>query len=249
MSSITVSLIVFGCVFAGGLLGLFLHAALPEHHLSGDSKDAVKVGVGLVGTMAALVLGLLVASAKASYDAQGAQLIQLSANVVLLDRLLAHYGPETKEARDVLRERVTRFLEATWSKTSTASTGASPGSGEAIYDKIQGLLPKDDRQRSLQAQAWSLAMSLGQMRWMMYEQGTTSVSMPLLIVLVMWLTLIFGSFGLFAPANITVITSMCICAISVSAAIFLILEMYAPFSGTIQLSSAPVRAALAHLGQ
>jgi hypothetical protein len=249
MSSITTSLIVFVCILGSGLFGLLLHAALPERHLSGDSKDAVKVGVGLVGTMAALVLGLLVASAKASYDAQGAQLIQLSANVVLLDRVLAHYGAETKEARDLLRERVTRFLEVTWSPTSADSTGAAPGSGEAIYDKIQGLSPKDDRQRSLQAQAWSLAMSLGQMRWLMYEQGTTSVSMPLLVVLVLWLMLIFGSFGLFAPANGTVITSMCICALSVSAAIFLILEMYAPFSGTIQLSSAPVRAALAHLSQ
>src|SRR5262249_43513971 len=139
--------------------------------------------------------------------------------------------------------------EGTWSKTSAGSAGAAPGSAEALYDKIQGLSPKDDKQRSLQAQAWSLVLSLGQMRWLMYEQGVTSVSTPLLVILVLWLTLIFGSFGLFAPANMTVITSMCICAISVSAAIFLILEMYAPFSGTIQLSSAPVRAALAHLGQ
>src|SRR5262245_26733559 len=194
MSSITVSLIVFACVLGGGLLGLLLHAALPQHHVSGDSKDAVKVGVGLVGTMAALVLGLLVASAKASYDAQGAQLIQLSANVVLLDRILAHYGPETKEARDGLRNAVSRFLEGTWSKTGAASGGAAPGSAEALYDKIQGLSPKDDKQRSLQAQAWSLVLSLGQMRWLMYEQGVTTVSTPLLVILVLWLTLIFGSF-------------------------------------------------------
>ena len=249
MSSIVISFIVFACVLGGGLLGLLLRSALPEQHLSGDSKDAVKVGMGLVGTMAALVLGLLVASAKASYDAQGSQLVQLAANVVLLDRLLAHYGPETKEARDVLREAVTRFLDKTWSKTGTGSPGETPGGGEPLFDKIQALSPKDDRQRSLQAQAWSLLMSLGQMRWLMYEQGITSVSMPLLVVLVLWLALILGSLGLFAPANATVITSMSICALSVSAAIFLILEMYVPFSGPIHLSDAPVRAALAQLGQ
>jgi hypothetical protein len=249
MNSITVSLIVFTCIFGGALLGMLLRAALPEHHLSGDSKDIVKLGMGLVGTMAALVLGLLVASAKGSYDAQGAELTQLSASIALLDRVLAHYGSETKEARDLLRGGVARILDEMWTKTSGSSSGFAPGGHEAIYEKIQELSPKDDRQRSIQTQALNVAMSIGQTRWSMYEQGTTSVSVPLLVVLVLWLTLILGSFGLFAPANATVITSLCLSALSVSAAIFLILEMYSPLSGMIQLSSAPLRAALAHLGQ
>jgi hypothetical protein len=249
MNSITVSLIVFTCIFGGALLGMLLRAALPEHHLSGDSKDIVKLGMGLVGTMAALVLGLLVASAKGSYDAQGAELTQLSASIALLDRVLAHYGSETKEARDLLRGGVARILDEMWTKMSGSSSGLAPGGHEAIYEKIQELSPKDDRQRSIQTQALNVAMSIGQTRWSMYEQGTTSVSVPLLVVLVLWLTLILGSFGLFAPANATVITSLCLSALSVSAAIFLILEMYSPLSGMIQLSSAPLRAALAHLGQ
>jgi hypothetical protein len=214
-----------------------------------NSKDIVKLGMGLVGTMAALVLGLLVASAKGSYDAQGAELTQFSASIALLDRVLAHYGSETKEARDLLRGGVASILDEMWAKTSGSSSGLAPGGHEAIYEKIQELSPKDDRQRSLQTQALNVAMSIGQTRWSMYEQGTTSVSVPLLVVLVLWLTLILGSFGLFAPANATVITSLCLSALSVSAAIFLILEMYSPFSGMIQLSSAPLRAALAHLGQ
>jgi len=245
-----VSLIVFTCVFGGALLGMLLRSALPEHHLSSDSKDIVKLGMGLVGTMAALVLSLLVASAKGSYDVQGSELTQLSANVVLLDRVLAHYGPETKEARDLLRGVVARLLDRLWSKDGASSAPSDPSSaGEAFFEKIQGLSPKDERQRSLQTQASNIAIVLGQMRWSMYEQGTTSVSVPLLVVLVLWLTLILGSFGLFAPANATVITSLCLSALSVSGAIFLILEMYSPYSGVIQVSSAPVRAALAHLGQ
>jgi hypothetical protein len=191
-------------------------------------------------------LGLLVASAKGNYDSQGAALTQLAANVVMLDRMLAHYGPETKEVRDSLRLAVNSFIDSVWSKTGS---GLVPGGNEIVYEKIQGLSPKDDRQRALQAQALSIAMSSAQTRWLMYEQGVASVSMPLLVVLVLWLSLILGSFGLFAPANGTVITSMCICALAVSAAIFLILEMYSPFSGMIQLSSAPLQAALAHLGQ
>ena len=250
MNSIAVSLIVFTCVFGGALLGMLLRAVLPEHHLGSDSKDIVKLGMGLVGTMAALVLGLLVASAKGSYDVQGSELTQLSANVVLLDRILAHYGPETKEARDLLRGVVARLLDRMWSRDHERPAESDPPSagGEALYEKIQGLSPKDDSQRWLQTQALNIAIGIGQTRWSMYEQGTTSVSVPLLVVLVLWLTLILGSFGLFAPANATVITSLCLSALSVSGAVFLILEMYSPYSGVIQVSSAPLRAALAHLG-
>ena len=94
-----------------------------------------------------------------------------------------------------------------------------------------------------------MAIDLGKMRWLMFEQGSTSISLPLLAVLVFWLAIVFTSFGLFAPTNPTVIATLFFCALSVSAAIFLILEMYTPFEGLIQISSAPLRNALAHLGQ
>jgi hypothetical protein len=247
MSSTTISLIVFACVFGGALLGIFLHAVLPQHHLSNESKDIVKLGMGLVGTMAALVLGLLVASAKGSYDTQSAELTQMSANIALLDRVLALYGPETKETRALLRGAVARVLDQMWSSASLSVPTAA--GGEILYDKIQGLSPKNDTQRSLQGQALSMAMDLGKTRWLMYEQAITSVSIPLLAVLVLWLAAIFISFGLFAPFNATVVASLFVSALSVSGAIFLILEMYTPYAGLIQLSSAPLRAALAHLGQ
>jgi hypothetical protein len=250
MSSITISLIVFACVFGGALFGILLQAVLPPHHLSAESKDIVKLGMGLVGTMAALVLGLLVASAKGSYDMQSAELTQMSANIALLDRVLAHYGPETKETRDLLRGTVSRALDQMWSKdhTSPAPLPSASG-GEILYNKIQGLSPKNDTQRTVQGQGLSIAMDVGKMRWLMYEQATTSVSMPLLVVLVLWLTVIFISFGLFAPFNGTVVASLFVSALSVSGAIFLILEMYTPYSGVIAVSNAPLRAALAQLGQ
>ena len=249
MNSATVSLIVFGCVFGGALLGVLLHAVLPQQHLGADARDVVKLATGLVATMAALVLGLLVASAKGSYDAQSTALTQMSANVALLDRVLAHYGPETKEARDLLRAGVARMLDQMWPQGRAHATDTAPSSNELLYDKIQGLTPRDDKQRTLHAQALSMAMGIGQTRWLMYEQGVTAVSMPLLVVLVAWLTIIFISFGVLAPPNGTVIASLCVSALSVSGAIFLILEMYAPFAGLMQVSSAPLRAALAHLGQ
>jgi hypothetical protein len=250
MSSIAISFIVFACVFGGALVGMLLRTSLPQHHLIPDSKEIVKVGMGLVTTMAALVLGLLVASAKSSYDAQSTELTEMSSKVVVLDRILAHYGPETREVRDVLRSTIARVLDVLWSKDgSDLSRLERSTNAEILYDKIQGLSPRDDRQRANQAQALAVAMGLGQTRWLMYEQRVSSVSLPLLIVLILWLTIIFISFGLFAPRNATVVVSLFAAAISVSGAIFLIMEMYTPYAGIIRISSAPLRAALAHLGQ
>ena len=251
MSAITVSLIVFVCVFGGSLLGLVLGKRLPEHHLSDKSKSAVMLGIGLVGTMAALVLGLLVASAQASYNAQSAELTQVSSNIVMLDRVLAHYGPETKEVRQTLKNAVAVALNRMWSKDRGGPPPLEPTSAEnePLYDRIQALSPKTDAQRSLQSQALGMAVSLGQTRWLMYEQGATSVPNPFVIAMVFWLTIIFVSWGLFAPYNGTVIVVFLLAALSVSGALFLILEMYTPYGGLIQISSAPLQMALAHLGR
>jgi hypothetical protein len=227
-----------------------LRSVLPTDNLNADSKDVVKLGTGLVATMAALVLGLLIASAKSSFDTQGNELTEMSSRIVLLDRVLAHYGPEANDARAILRSSVVRSLE--W-VSATGAAGPSQfeqnNNGEALYDKIQGLSPKDDAHRSIQAQAVNLVMSLGQTRWLMSEQRTNTVSVSMLVVLIFWLTIIFISFGLYAPRNATVVVSLLVSAISVSGAIFLILEMYSPYEGLIHVSTAPLRAALTHLGQ
>jgi Protein of unknown function (DUF4239) len=250
MSSIAVSSIVFASVFGGAMLGVFLRSALPPQHLSADSKDIVRLGMGLVGTMAALVLGLLVASAKSSYDAQSNELTQVSANIIQLDHVLARYGPEAKEVRDQLRGAVVGVVERVWPRDHSRPSVLQPSSAtESLYDRIQQLSPKDNVQRSLQAEALSMASSVSQTRWLMYEQTSGSVPMPMLVILVLWLAIIFLSFGLFAPRNATVVASLFISALSVSCAILLILEMYKPFEGLIQISGAPLYAALARLGQ
>ncbi len=250
MSSIALALITFAVVFGGALLGIALRAVLPQNELNADSKDVVKLGVGLIATMAALVLGLLIASAKSSFDTQNSELTEMASRVVLLDRVLAHYGPETKEARDELRNSVVRSFNWISSKDTAGASQFEPSaSGEVLYDKIQGLSPKDDVQRSIQAQALSILVGLGQTRWLIAEQRISSVSTPLLLVLIFWLIIIFVSFGLFAPRNATVLVSLLVSALSVSGAIFLILEMYSPYAGLIRVSSAPLRAALTHLGQ
>jgi len=250
MSSIAITLIVFACVFGGAMLGVFLRSALPDYHLSAESKETVNLGMGLVATMSALVLGLLVSSAKSFYDTQSAEVTEMSAKIVLLDRVLAHYGPETTETRDLLRVAVVDNLDRIWPQERTRTSELEPRTGaDVVIDKVQGLSPTNDKQRTLQAQALSMVIGLGQTRWLMYEQGAASVSRPLLLVLVFWLTMIFFSFGLYAPRNAIAIASLFVSGLSVSGAIFLILEMYTPYRGLIGISSAPLRFALAHLGQ
>ena len=232
-------------------MGICLRGILPKHHLAPESKGVVTAGMGLVATLAALVLGLLIASAKSAYDSQSTEVTELSAKVVFLDRVLAHYGPEAREARELLRSSVERALDQIWSKDATILFKATPGTAgaEVLADKIQELSPKNDSQRAIQSQAMSIVMALGQTRWLLYEQRLSSVSMPVLVVLTFWVTALFISFGLFAPFNTTTIVSLLVSALSVSGAIFLILEMYTPYAGLIQISSAPLRAALAQLGQ
>lgn len=251
MSAIAIGCIVFVLVFSSALLAMFAQDALPKHHLSTDSKDVVKLGVALIATMAALVLSLLVASAKSAFDTRSNQLVEVSADIVLLDRALARYGPETKEARSLLQRSVAATVERFWpaegAKPVVIDPKASPV--EALYDDVQALSPQSDAQRSMQSQALTLAADVGRIRLLLFEHLGTSIPVPFLVVLVFWLCIIFASFGLFAPRNATVITVLCVCALSVAGAIFLILELDRSFEGLLQVSGAPLRAALAQLGR
>jgi hypothetical protein len=251
MSPLFIGWVVFACVFGGALIGMALRLILPEHHLSADSKDVIKMGTGLTATMAALVLALLIASAKSSYDAQRNEVTQISANVILLDRVLAHYGPETKATRDLLHRYVARAHDQLWPERRSGPADLEPTAalGERYYDDVQELSPQNEIQRSLQAQALKMSMDLAQTRWLLFEQSGSSIPMPFLVLLVFWVTIIFLSFGLFAPPNATVIATLFLCALSVSGAIYLILELDRPFAGLLQLSDASLRNAITHLGR
>ena len=251
MNSIEIGSITFAFAFGGGLVGMLLRTTMPEHHRNSESKDAVKVTMALVSTMSALVLGSLIASAKSSYDTQKNELTDLSSKVILLDRVLAHYGPEAKEARDELRSSVEGAISQMWSKDATGLSQSTPAfaSSESLYDQVQTLVPKNDAQRAMQSQALGLVIGLGQTRWLMYEQRASSGSVPMLMVLIFWLTALFISFGIFAPRNATVYITLLVSALSVSFALFLILELYNPYVGVIRLSDAPLRSALANLGR
>jgi hypothetical protein len=251
VSPMSLSLIMFACVFGSASFGMLLRATLPEHHLNVDSKNVLTLVIGLIATMSALVLGLLVATAQGSYSTRNSEIRQMSANIILLDRVLAHYGSEAKKVRELLRGSVAREIQ--WITPESDTTGRAKldpkATGrEGLYNVIQELSPKNDAQRSLQAQALTMAINLEQARWLLFEQGDSSISTAFLAVLVFWLSVIFASFGLFAPRNATVVAALSVGALSVSGAIFLVVDLDRPFQGLIHMSDASLRAALAYLG-
>jgi len=253
MGSLTISLISAACIFGGVFVGLMLRRLLPEYHLSHESKETVKVGAGMIATVSALVLGLLVASAKSSFDTTEAELTQRSAKIVFLDRILADYGPETKVAREQLRDTVAAMIETIWPKQKSDATGLKRyeqlNGMETVQMTLLKITPATEAQRQLYATAQNLIGELRESRWLLIQQGQKVIPLPFLVVLLFWLTTLHISFGLLAPFNATAITVLLVSALSVSGAIFIVLDMTHPLQGTIKVSSVPMRNALEHLGR
>src|SRR5437867_113320 len=251
MNTTLAALIVFGCLVGAVLLGRALRRLLPEDHLTADSRDTIKLAMGLVATMTALVLGLLVSSAKGAYDTKRSEVIQMAAKVAFLDRLLSLYGPEAAEARAGFHEAVQEAVRQMWPDEAGVSAHLAPNtqSWNVVYIAVQNLSPHDDTQRKLKEQAITLATELGQLRSLLAAQAAASISIPMLIILVSSLVVIFLGFSVLAPPNATVILALMIAALAVAGAIFLILELDQPFAGLIRISSEPMLNALSQLAK
>lgn len=252
MSALSTALIVFACVASGAILGVFLRHALPDH-LSPDAKDVARLGTGLIGTIAALVLGLLIASAKSSFDTRSGQINQLTANVIILDNFLRKYGPEANSARELLRRTVAIMTERIWGEAkahSAKSNEFAPSDTlEEFYERLQGLPSGNEAQRSLKERAIQAVTELAKTRVLLFAEAETdqSIPWPFLTVLTFWLTLIFISFSLFAEPNPIVIACLLLFSLSSAAAIYLVLELAQPFDGLMQISREPLQNALAPL--
>jgi hypothetical protein len=200
--------------------------------------------------MTALVLGMLVSSANSSYQDRKSELAEMASDFVVLDQVLASYGPETQVIRDELRRIAAAGLERIWPSQASRESQLRPGdTGQVLYHQLQILAPKNDAQTVAKAVAISKADSLRRNYWLMFlKSEQNSLSFPLLAVLVAWLTVIFIGFGLLAPHNDTIIATLVVCALAVSGAIFIIMEMYTPFRGIMRISPFPIHDALSRMG-
>src|ERR1700751_2697180 len=177
MSSLALSAIVFALVLAGIFLGALLRRTLPHHHLDKDSQDVVRLGVGLIGTIAALVLGLLIAAAKSSFDTQRGQIKQIPADIILVDNLLAEYGPDALPIRQQMRSTIGLFADQLWREKQAASAAPYEGlaPAQSFYRAIQALSPKSDAQKSLQERAVQVSNDLVQARLLLFTESDHAI--------------------------------------------------------------------------
>jgi hypothetical protein len=247
MNAFSISILVFCVIFSGALIGMFLRDLMPRHHLNADSKEVVKLSMGLVATLTALVLGLLVASARSSFDAKNTHIRQLTANFTLLDAVLEQYGPEARNSRLQLRNMLPALAEKIWKDEDTnaglAAFQKAP-EGEAYFREVQTLNPRNEAQRLLRDRIYQATNDIAQTRLLLHAQTGNAIRGPFLAVMVFWLFALFVSFGLFGRASSLTIGALFVCAISVSGAVFLILELDRAFTGVMAISSEPLRNAL-----
>jgi hypothetical protein len=252
MNSTLVGLLAFGCTFGASLLAIYIHGRLPAQHLESDSKDAVKLVMGLIATLTALVLGLLISSAHSAYDAQEAELQQLGVHIYQVDRILAHFGADASPQREELRRIVAADIARIWPTGGVKRTAYAPWAvqqeAEGLFESISSLTPKTDLERLGQSRAIQLLGSIGETRRLLAEQSQGELSWPFLVVLISWASILFFGFGLFARFNATVAGAFLVGSLSVAAAISLILQMNQPYAGWLQVSSAPLRTALSQMG-
>ena len=251
MNPLSTALIALAVILGGALVGVGLRKCLPERHLAEDTRDLVRLGTGLIGTIAALVLGLLIAAANGSYGTQSGHVQHIAADLILLDQLLAQYGQEAKPVREELRQAIAPLVERIWrenrSESSHQSTFEATKSGQDTASAILRLPPQNETQRVIKDRAIQIASDLAQTRFLLFEQSGDAIPLPFLIVLIFWLSIIFMSFGMFSRLNIVSGIALTVFAVSAAGALFLVLELSNPFAGMMQISSAALSDALAPL--
>jgi Protein of unknown function (DUF4239) len=252
MSPVADAFVVLASVFGSGVIGLSLRRFLPEQQLNESSVGMVRLCTGVLATLTALVLGLLVASAKANYDRVSDEVTQAAAAIVLLDRTLAQFGSQTNEARSLLRTAVASAVDTVFSESGRGVADLDDpkrlATGERLETEIRKLTPENDVQRTLQARALGLSNEIAKLRLLTVTQAEGSIPAAFLILLVLWLAIMFAGFGLVTSGNPTVIVALFLCALSLAGAVFMVEELNRPLEGMMKTSGAPLRYALTHIG-
>ena len=251
-SSLYICIIAFAAMFGGALIGIFAARALPSHHLSRESETVVKLSAGVVVSLTSLVLALMLSAANSTFSVNAGIVKKLGSDLIYLDHTLRIYGPEAAPARAILRAYAAgkndELFPASEGRPSTANRETADLL-DGLLDAILSLSPTDRRHNVLVAQALASTSNIYAERWLLWESPGTSVPLPFLFVLIFWLSLIFVSFGLFAPVNLTVVSSYCLSALAVAGGILMILELSDPMHGWIHVSSEPLRRALVEIGR
>jgi hypothetical protein len=245
MTSLEIGLLIWATVVSGALLGMLLGRRLPSHHMSSETKSVISASMAVLGTMTALVIGLLISSAHSSYSTRNGALAELSADIIQLDGLLRRYGPEAAPVRQALQRYVEMETDDLTHRASGRMLSTDDPAPFGVLDQMQDLIvaqkTTDSRQQWLVEQSMRILGDMDQTRRLLFQQDQSSVPLPFLFAIVLWSTVLFASFGLFAPKNVIAVVALFVCAFAVSTAIKVMLDMDTPFGGNVRMSGFPLR--------
>jgi hypothetical protein len=255
--------VVLLVLMGSSALGLIVQPYLSEHHRSRETMELVRLIVAMLVTFTALVLGMLTTSVKSSFDKADSGMKGFAAELIQLDESLRQYGGEAASAREQLRNYTAAVIASTWSEEITPPSNYYPkglphGMSESLVlgDKlnqvglmIRELEPQDAMHRQLVADCIQRFNRVTERRWQLIEDAGGVISVPFASVVILWLAIVFASFGLNAPRNALVCVTISIAAVSIASVIYLILDLDSPFTGVIAVSSHAMRGALAHLSR
>lgn len=253
MASVAILILVFGATLAASRVGAKIARLLPQTHLTPEARHSAHVGIGMLATLLALVLGLLITSAKHSFDDRQGELLRISSTVVLLDRALVGYGEGAAPARMLLRQLFAGVHRRIKPEEGVQAKASSPMDSLNALTQLQHTvlhLPVNNEvERWYQARAMQLTAEIAQDRVLMVEQHHSTVPVVLVVVVSVWVILIYLGLGVFGVRNRTVNTVLDVCALAFACAIFLVIELDTPYAGMVGVSTEPLgRAAQALAG-
>lgn len=249
MNAITTTLLALTCMLAGVFIGSVLRKTSPENHRVGESRDAIRSGLAVIGTLAALVLGLMVSSASRNFETLNGGLTENAASYIDLDRILAQYGAGSGPSRDLLKQAVAAEIDHIWPKGGTEVPSMSYSvEFEAVAGSLRELRPESESQKILKPRAMQVMGEALKQRWLVVAHAHTSVPTAFVVIVVFWFAVLFAVFTLLAPSNATANSFMVFCTVAVAGGVFLVLDMSQPFDGLIRISREPMETALGLMG-
>ena len=254
MLSVALFSLAFLCPLLGAGIGSAVRRRLPEHHLDRDVIDVIKLAMGLMATVVALTLGLLISSANSHHAMIEGEYKKIMASIVHLDQYLEAYGPETREIRTHIRHVAARTFKERWPDEDFGPVGPpSEGGPDRFIDgqrMLVELQPASEVQRWFQSQALLVSVQLANLRWLVVSQETSTAPLvPIFILIFLSALAIFGGFSLYAPLNVTLFAVMILPALAIAGATFLVVELNSPFTGLLQISSRGAHTLMQTLGQ
>jgi hypothetical protein len=246
-NTLIIGLIALAAILVGAFSGLKVRERLPKHHLTDETKNLVSVSTAVVATVSALVLGLLISNANASFTRLGGQVTALSAEILRLDHILRRYGADAEPARNVLLQYAEHKAADLFPDHPADVRLGNPSTYELLQrleDMLLDLKPTNPRDQWWLTQAMTLAATIGNTRWLLAQQIGQGTPKAFVALLVFWLALLFASFGLFAPPNMTSAVTLTLCALAVAGAVAMFLELEQGFGGLVRISPEPMRQAV-----